>query len=329
MTIRKVIKNALLVASPMIGKSCVRVVHAIRAHQQVRIYASPELSGKAVGAVTPEWRARIEDVKAAPDNAYIPRVTNAGVLRNGWITMHNGIEVSALGYYGAGVLNMLMENKGVHEPQEERAFADVLRYIDTNSTMLELGAYWGFYSLWFKKAVSGSRCFLIEPDLGNLKSGEANFARNGEEAVFEHAFIGSVPAVAADGTRIVAVDSFCEEKAIQHVSIVHADVQGAEMEMLRGASQMLEEKRIDFIFISTHSNELHSECMDFLQSCDYEILADADLNETFSYDGVIVAKSDRLAEPTRLAMNRKSRHTEDTRVTPRFRDPLPDDGGFD
>jgi hypothetical protein len=289
------------------------------------MYASPELSGKAVGAVTPEWRARIEDVKAASDNAHIPRVTNAGVLLDGWITMHNGIEVSALGYYGEGVLNMLIENKGVHEPQEERAFADILRYIDPNSIMLELGAYWGFYSLWFKKMIPGSRCFLVEPDLGNLKSGEANFARNGEGAIFENAFVGSIAGVSADGSRMISVDSFCEEKAIQHLSILHADIQGAEMEMLRGASQMLRDGRIDFVFISTHSNALHAECMAFLQSYRYEILADADLNETYSHDGVIVAKSDRLAEPKHLGMCRKIVPKEDSRIEPGLRS----DGAFD
>jgi hypothetical protein len=307
MTIRKVIKNALFAASPVIGKSCVRMVQAIRAHQQVRMYASPELSGKAVGAVTPEWRARIDDVKSAPDNAHIVRTADAGVLRDGWVTMHNGIEVAALGYYGAGVLNMLIENRGVHEPQEERAFADVLKHIERNGTMLELGAYWGFYSLWFKRAIAGSQCFLVEPDLGNLKAGEVNFLRNGEDAVFEQAYVGSIAAVASQGVRVVTVDTFCEERAIQHVSLLHADVQGAEMEMLRGANRMLKEKRIDFVFVSTHSNELHSDCIDYLLLDRYKILADADLDETYSYDGVIVAVSDRLSEPRCLEINKKRR----------------------
>jgi hypothetical protein len=305
MTIRRTIKNALFAASPVLGKKCVCMVQAIRAHWQARTYTSPGLSRESVAVVTPEWRARIEDVKAAPDNAHIPRATNAGALTNGWITMHNGIEVGALGYYGAGVLNMLMENHGVHEPQEERAFGEVLKYIEEGGTMLELGAYWGFYSLWFKKAVSSARCFLIEPDLGNLKSGKVNFARNGEDALFEQAYIGIDVAIASNGIRIVSVDAFCAERAIQRVSILHADVQGAEMDMLRGASYMLKDKKIDFIFISTHSNQLHSDCIDFLISRGYEILAEADLNETYSYDGVIVAKSDRLAEPKRLEMNKK------------------------
>ena len=50
---------------------------------------------------------------------------------------------------------MLLENKGVHEPQEEKAFLEVLNYVEKGSTMIELGSYWGFYSLWFNKKIKG------------------------------------------------------------------------------------------------------------------------------------------------------------------------------
>src|SRR4051794_38702839 len=104
MKIRKMIKSALITVSPLLGHKCVRIVHSARARRKARTYASTGLSLKSIAAVSPQWRARIDDVKSAPDNAYIPRVPNAGQLRDGWITMHNGIEVSALGYYGADVL---------------------------------------------------------------------------------------------------------------------------------------------------------------------------------------------------------------------------------
>jgi hypothetical protein len=305
MNIRRLVKRALFRVSPKFGGKCVRVVHSVRAFTRVRRYSSASLSRKALGAVSPEWRTRIEDVKSAPDNAHIPRVPSAGVLRDGWITMHNGIEVSALGYYGPGVLNMLIENRGVHEPQEERVFAEILRYVPSGGMMLELGAYWGFYSLWFKKAIQGATCFLVEPDLGNLRSGMANFERNGERAVFEQAYVGSAPAVAPDGIPMVSVDAFCQERAIQHISILHADIQGAEAQMLRGAAEMLGRKGIDFVFISTHSNALHEGCIGLLALYGYEVLAEADLDATYSYDGVVVARCRTLRKPERLELTKK------------------------
>ena len=51
-----------------------------------------------LGKVTPYWRRRIDTGLAAPDNSYIPRVPAAGALHDGFLTMHNGIEVSALGH---------------------------------------------------------------------------------------------------------------------------------------------------------------------------------------------------------------------------------------
>ena len=94
---------------------------------------------------------RIEKVCSSPENNFIKRVPDAGKISNGWITMHNGIQVSALGYYGKGILNMLVRNLGVHEPEEERVFQEVLKYVQPGSTMIEAGSYWAFYSLWFSK----------------------------------------------------------------------------------------------------------------------------------------------------------------------------------
>ena len=83
-----------------------------------RTLRSASLARYAVGRVDGEWRRRIDEVISSPDNAAIPRVPDAGKLQGHVLTMHNGVRVCANGYYGNGILNMLIENKGVHEPQE-------------------------------------------------------------------------------------------------------------------------------------------------------------------------------------------------------------------
>jgi hypothetical protein len=65
--------------------------------------------------------------------------------------------------------------------------------------------------------------------------------------------------------------------------------------MLAGAKEYFLAKAIDYVFISTHSQELHSTCLDFLKDVEYNIVASVDLNETFSCDGLIVAQNPRLA----------------------------------
>ena len=53
---------------------------------------------------------------------------------------------------------------------------------------------------------------------------------------------------------------------------------------------MIKNRAIGFIFISTHSQELHYNCIDFLNQNEYIILCDADLEDSFSEDGLIVAR---------------------------------------
>ena len=202
---------------------------------------------------TKYWRQRIDDVISCPDNDYIPRMADAGKLIDDQVVMHNGLRVVGLGYYGAGILKMLIENRGVHEPQEERAFGEVLPYLASGSTMLELGAYWAYYSLWFSKTVPDAKCFLVEPVAENLRSGEKNFEINGARGVFTQAFVGGDEKTDREGRRFVAVDPFCERNGIKHLGILHADIQGREVDMLRGAKNVLEKKAGDWIFISTHS----------------------------------------------------------------------------
>jgi hypothetical protein len=259
----------------------------------------------AIGEVDPDWRRRIDDVLSCPDNAHIPRVPEAGQTRDGLVTLHNGIRVSAMGYYGSGVLNMLIENRGVHEPQEERAFAEILNLLSAGGTMMELGSYWGFYSLWFAHRVADARCFLVEPNAANLLSGKINFRRAGKRAVFERAYVGREEGRAEDGTRIVNVDAFCRRKGIAHLSILHSDIQGAEAEMLRGATAMVGGQKVDYLFISTHDNALHYECAKLLTGYGYVVLASADCDETYSDDGVLVARSPRMELPRELPISVK------------------------
>jgi hypothetical protein len=277
-------------------------------------YASARRTENAIGDITGEWRSRIDDAIACPDNAFIPRVPDAGKLEDGFVIMHNGLRVSGLGYYGSGNMNLLLENRGVHEPQEERAFAEVLRHVPPRGAMLELGAYWGFYSLWFAREVTAARSFLVEPEPENLKSGMLNFRTNGYEAVFESAYVGARPGIAANGTRVVSVDDFCARHHIDQLAILHADIQGFEAEMLQGASRMLPNTL--YIFISTHSTELHRSCIEKLEASGFVILASADLDDTFSVDGLIVAKRADLELPQGLAISHKKDVLAGSRPSP-------------
>ena len=269
--------------------------------------ADSHSANSQLGNVDQKWRRKIDTVLSSEDNASIPRVPDAGRLDGGLITMHNGIQVSALGYYGGGILNMLVENRGVHEPQEERVFAVILGLLEPGATMIELGAYWGFYSLWFAKEVPDARCYLVEPSYTCMLSGKQNFKRANQNAAFTQAYVGSEKGISLDGTDIICVDDYCRKHALDKVDILHVDIQGAEEMMLKGAETMLKARKVDYIFISTHSNWLHSNCVQALKDFGYEILASANMDDSYSGDGLIVARSPLLTDPLTIEISQRTK----------------------
>ena len=161
----------------------------------------------------------------------------------------------------------------------------------TDATMIELGAFWSFYSMWFNTNVSNAKNYMVEPDAFNLSCGVRNFNLNKIKGDFTQAFVGTKNSTDSLGNRTIGIDDFCQEKNISFVDILHCDIQGYEYDMLIGAEKMIAKDAVGYFFISTHSNEVHNECLQHLINKNYAIVATADLDETFAEDGLIVAKS--------------------------------------
>ena len=153
--------------------------------------------------------------------------------------------------------------------------------------MLELGAYWGHYSMWAGQARPAARLHLVEPDPTGLAAGQANFARNGRTGTFVQDSVGP---------EAFTVDDWMRDAGIERLDVLHADIQGAEMEMLDGAAQSLGAGRIDRCLISTHSQDLHRDVTARLSQAGYRIEVAVDFDDqTTSFDGFILAS--RAAVP--------------------------------
>ncbi len=230
-------------------------------------------------------------VGICPDTLAIPRVDNAGVVSNGSITMHNGVIIALGSYYGEPMARLLRENRGVHEPQEERVFESVIKTIPPGGVMIELGSYWGFYSLSFANTVPDARCILVEPSLSNLQYGKSNFKLNERKAEFIHAYVGADGAGIQDGVQVVTVEGICESRSIKTLDMLHADIQGAELDMLDGAQSLFSEQRVNFSFISTHSEALHKDVRHRLLAWGYRVIADIPPAQSYSEDGLIAVSA--------------------------------------
>src|SRR5205823_4730085 len=104
--------------------------------------------------------------------------------------MHNGIKVLEDGYCGRWMTELIRLLRGHHEPQEERAFHEMLRHLGPGATMVELGSNWAYYSLWFARAVAGGRTVLVEPDPAHRQVGRSNYDLNGAAGAFHQYSVG-------------------------------------------------------------------------------------------------------------------------------------------
>ena len=119
-------------------------------------------------------------------------------------------------------------------------FSRITRRLQAESgehTMLELGAYWGHYSLWFSKCLRKTSCVLVEPEIKNLESGKEKFANNGYSGKFINQF------VAKDA---FTVDDFMRDNACScpEITLLHSDIQGYGEEMLVSSKQTLSMKKL-------------------------------------------------------------------------------------
>lgn len=237
-----------------------------------------------------DFLGRFREIISDPLNMLIHRHPLAGCVVERCVILHNGIRVPVSGemaYYGS-FSHILVINRGVHEPLEEFVFQEMVPRLSSDPIMLELGAYWGHYSMWLKSVLPKASVYMVEPEPLHIKAGRENFAMNGMTGDFLQAFVGK---------GFFEVDQYMSERQLSFLDILHSDIQGYELEMLDGASCALRQHSIRFIFVSTHSQQIHIDVLNRLRGHGYRVEVSADFShQTTSFDGFIFASSP-LVEP--------------------------------
>jgi FkbM family methyltransferase len=258
-------------------------------------------------AMLDEW-ARARLTVSCRDCDAVPKHPKAGEVElaadgKAWQRMHNGILVEHGGYHGEYMAHVITTLRGHHEPQEERAFWEILGRLSGSPAMIELGAYWAYYSLWFRHEFPSGTNLMYEPDAQHLQLGQRNFARNGFTGHFEAAAAGIDGIVNFyDETekqwRSIAsksVSTICRERNIEFLDLLHMDVQGAEFNALLGAEPLIAEDKLRFVFVSTHHHLIsgdpltHQKCLQWLRDRGAHVICEHSVNESYSGDGLIVA----------------------------------------
>jgi hypothetical protein len=248
---------------------------------------------------------RIKLTTSCRDCDYIPKVEAAGEVvfdsdRGDHQLMHNGVKVLRGCYHGEEMAAIIQQLQGHHEPQQEKAFHEFLQYfypkhptrwkLETYPPlMIEAGSYWAYYSMWFYHWFDGNaQCHMIEQNRDKMLVGFNNFKLNGMEGIFTEATIGFE---CNSGKKKTSIDTYMHHMNLNQVDILHADIQGHEYQMLTGARLNIEQQRIKHMFISTHGEQTHLDCLSFLRHHDYYINCEHTPAESYSEDGLIVATS--------------------------------------
>lgn len=258
-------------------------------------------------------------IDAPNDCAEIPKVAGAGQCfsdqEGAYQLMHNGLKIRLGSYYDDLNKGIIEKLHGHHEPQEELVFYRVLQRLPEAPVMIEAGSYWGYYSLWFKKDKPAGSVYLIEPLDEHLEAGKGNFEANHMKGEFLKAYVGStsMPAhtVKMEGETVkdvekIAIDDFMERFKIPYVDLLHVDVQGAEFDLLKGAEKALAANKVSYIFISTHGAKVHNDCMGFLEKYDFHIIANHTRAESFTTDGLIVARTKKIKGLDEVPISKKT-----------------------
>ncbi|MCF4967966.1 FkbM family methyltransferase [Nostoc sp. CMAA1605] len=161
--------------------------------------------------------------------------------------------------------------------------------IKEGSIVFDLGAHTGFYTLLASTLVGAKgKVFSFEPMPTNIKYLKQHLQLNSipnvtvvESAVSDKTgidyfelnsstFQGQLSSKGSLQVQTVSIDNLIAKGEIPVPDYIKIDVEGAEMKVFTGAKTMLSNAH-PTIFLATHSDELHQQCIEFLTSLGYKI----------------------------------------------------------
>lgn len=178
---------------------------------------------------------------------------------------------------------------------EAEQTAAMLAEFTPGKVFFDIGANVGYYSILASKMVGAAgKVVAFEPVISNLtflhRHVELNGAKNvrvlpfalsdksaiasfslGQNSAMGHLTNGSGGGKSDDSVYVptVALDEIAAKMNLLP-DVMKIDVEGAEMDVFRGAERVLREAK-PTIFLSTHSPELRAACLEFLRSRGYTV----------------------------------------------------------
>jgi hypothetical protein len=191
---------------------------------------------------------------------------------------------------------------------ERQLFFNILKQLKGDVTLLELGAGRGDWCLALTGIVdfnlidtdiSSYKCIAVEAEPTHYEWTKAHFEEQGiKGAQALHGAISSKngeckfystedpastygQAITENGNLTVpcyTVDYLIDKYSLSKVDIVHVDIQGAEYDMLLGATEALSKGTIKYMLIGTHSPDMNEKIIEYVKPFHYKAVFSANCN---------------------------------------------------
>ncbi len=186
---------------------------------------------------------------------------------------------------------------GSYEFEKQQLFVKVLESLEANSTIFDVGANVGFYSMLSATVLPSSNVYAFEPLPRNIDFLRRHIALNKFEniklipsavgsvkgtALFDDSTNPSMGALSPDGktqVEVVCVDDLLSSGFIRVPDLIKMDIEGGEIEALKGMQNMLKNQPPKAIFLSTHGSEIHDTCCKILTSSGFVLISINDNDE--------------------------------------------------
>jgi hypothetical protein len=149
---------------------------------------------------------------------------------------------------------------------EREIHSALQQYSRDARTAVDVGAAFGEYVLFFLKKTPAKRVFAFEPEPQMRAPLDDNLALNGLQRdprlQFSSKYVGPT-----NDERTIRLDSLADQ--IEPPCVIKVDVDGAEINVLEGATRLLEMTGIRWI-IETHSKQLEDECVALFHNAGYD-----------------------------------------------------------
>lgn len=192
--------------------------------------------------------------------------------------------------------------------EEREAIEDILAHVESGDTVYDVGAHVGLFTCLLAKRLdemgSSGSVVAFDPhpnnfhklnenvdlnDIGGTvqthrvalsnESGSVQFSTETQEAGATHGQIVTTEDVSTREvieTPVDIGDSFVRDSSRDAPDVMKIDVEGAELDVLRGLRGLLEEQKLKHVYVEIHDNHITSygdssdEVLEFLEDVGYE-----------------------------------------------------------